>query len=84
MDLKADIVLDRTLNNYDKAAVEIARLKAAGYEVHLAAVSLDTAEALRRADKRAGTSGRYVPEPNIVGTRLNLTTRAQSILTRDG
>lgn len=59
--LKTDIVLDRTLSRQAEGLAEIQALRDAGYEIRLIGVSLDTAEALRRAEKRAQHSWRYVP-----------------------
>lgn len=59
--MRANLILDRTMNNRERSTKEIEALKAAGYEVRLAGVALDTATAMARSEKRAEHSGRYVP-----------------------
>jgi predicted ABC-type ATPase len=58
---RADLIVDRTLSNPEKAAREIQKLRNAGYEVRLFGVTVDPANALQRAVTRAKRSGRYVP-----------------------
>lgn len=71
IDQRTNIVLDRTLSDFDKAAAEIAKLKAAGYEVRLTGVALDTETAVQRAEKRAKRSMRYVPIPELRQAHAN-------------
>lgn len=63
---KTDIVLDRTMADEAKALKEIRALKEAGYEVRLFGVTVDPFSAIRRADKRAKRSGRYVPPKELL------------------
>ena len=64
--LQTDLVLDRTMKDQAEGLAMFQSLKDAGYEVRLIGVSLDTAEALRRADKRAKRSWRYVPPEFLI------------------
>lgn len=63
--MKADMVIDGTLSNPTTSRTLLAQLREAGYEIQLIAVSLDTGEAMRRADKRALASWRYVPPDSL-------------------
>ena len=63
---KKDIVLDKTMGNPQKAAQLISSLKDAGYKVELFGVTVDTREALRRADERGKSTGRYVDPDALV------------------
>lgn len=63
---KRDFVLDRTLGDPAKALKELQALKDAGYEVRLFGVTLDAADAVDRAVKRATGSGRYVPLDSLL------------------
>lgn len=62
----ADIILDRTLADPMKALAEIRMLKAAGYEVQLHGVTVDPVNAVRRADRRAQRTMRFVPPRELL------------------
>jgi predicted ABC-type ATPase len=61
MDGRRDIVYDVTLGNPDKGRALIDSAKAAGYDVHLFGVTVDTDVAVQRNAERAARTGRYVP-----------------------
>ncbi len=63
---KMDIILDVTLGDAEKGAAKLKELVDSGYEVQLIGVTVDVAEAARRAVLRAQGEGRYVPMPALV------------------
>lgn len=65
IDQKKNFVYDNTFSNIDKAKGLISQLKSNGYEVHLVYVDLPVSEAIKRAEERGKTSGRYVPRDVI-------------------
>lgn len=59
---KYNLVLDRTLGDPAKGLAELQRLRDAGYEIRLFGVTVDPADAVKRAVKRAeGPDKRFVP-----------------------
>ena len=58
---QADLIIDKTLGNPEKALAMIRALKDAGYEVRLFGVASDIGQAASRAVARASGNGRWVP-----------------------
>jgi len=79
-----DFTLDGTGDSgYDKMAKKVAEARSSGHKVHGAYVTVDTDEAVRRANKRAARTGRVVPEPVIREIHSSVTKTFSDAVARD-
>ena len=69
--------------SYEKMRVKLAQAKAAGYTTRGRYVTVDTDEAVRRANKRAERTGRVVPESFLRETHKNVTSTYHHLINHD-
>ena len=73
---KKDVILDRTLSNYDKSLAIVKRFQKRGYDITTLGTSLKPSVAISRSTKRflKGKEGRYVPV-KIIAKKGNQTNK---------
>lgn len=81
---KRDFTLDGTGDShYEKLAGKVTAARKAGYHVHGQYVTVDTGEALKRAQARAAKTGRAVPETFLRETHAAVSGTFRQAIARD-